>query len=104
MIPVFSGPGADTHSILYQVAAIAMHHGATPTSGHYRCVFFPSECAVNAEPSCENPSLEGALSLMMGSWLLLLTKALLLVKFICVGLFACDKLLSDCNCPTIASL
>ena len=59
MIPVFSGPGADTHSILYQVAAIAMHHGATPTSGHYRCVFFPSECAVNAEPGCENPSLEG---------------------------------------------
>ena len=59
MIPVFSGPGADTHPVLYQVAAIAMHHGATPASGHYRCVFFPSECAVNAEPGCENPSLEG---------------------------------------------
>ena len=55
MIPVFSGPGADTHPVLCQVAAIALHHGATPASGHYRCVFFPSECAVNAEPGSENP-------------------------------------------------
>ena len=81
-ISVFSGPSADTHPILYQVAAIAMPHGATPTSGDYRCVFFPSECAVNAESGCENPRLEGCFITDDGSWLLLLAKALRLVKFI----------------------
>ena len=56
---MFSGPGTDTNPARYHVAAVALHHGATPTSGHYRCVFFPSECAVRAEPASENLSLDG---------------------------------------------
>ena len=59
MIPVFSGPGAETHPVLCQVAAVALHRGATPTSGHYRCVFFPNGCAVNTEPGCERLCLDG---------------------------------------------
>ena len=50
-VPVFAGPGSETYQLHYTLAAVALHFGETPTSGHHRCLFLESESNVNRTPA-----------------------------------------------------
>eukprot|EP00439_Symbiodinium_sp_Y106_P011138 s3117_g1.t1 len=46
-IPVFRANLQDVYFLKYHVRACAVHHGPTPSSGHYRSVLLPSDGAIN---------------------------------------------------------
>ena len=46
-VPTFHANLQDVYFVKYSVRACAVHHGPTPTSGHYRSVLLPSDGAIS---------------------------------------------------------
>ena len=46
-VPTLHANLHDVYFVQYSVRACAVHHGSTPTSGHYRSILLPSDGAIN---------------------------------------------------------